>query len=146
MNCGELTSSKFIGHIFLREEKGTLIIGSILLFILTQSPNLAVPHKVNVTRIGKHQQKPALQQFWQSQVTHTFHELPSHQETYYLSKLCQYFNQAESANTNILESGQRELLSQERQVQIIIQHKKAWPRGTHPYSRRGLCESLLRFS
>lgn len=113
MNCGELTSPKFIGNIFLREKKSTLIIGSILLFIQTQSPNLAVPHKVNVTRIGKHQWKPALQ-FWQSQLTHTFHELPSHQETYNLSKLCQYFSQAESANTNILEQGQREPLSQER--------------------------------
>ena len=115
MNCGELTSPKFIGNTFLWEEKGTLIIGNILLFIQTQSPNLAVPHTVNVTCIGKHQWKPALQQSWQSQVTHTFHELPSYQEAYNLSKLCQYFSQAESANTDILELGQREPLSQERQ-------------------------------
>lgn len=33
MNCGELTSPKFIGNTFLWEEKGTLIIGNILLFI-----------------------------------------------------------------------------------------------------------------
>lgn len=121
-NCGKLTSPKFIGNLFLWEEKGTLITGHILLFIQTQSPNLAVPHKVNVTRIWKHQWKLALQQFWKSQVTHTFHKLLSYQETQNLSKLCQHFSQAESANTNILESGQKELPSQERQVQTIV-----WP-------------------
>lgn len=92
--------------------KGTWIIGNILLFIQTQSPNLAVPqHKANVTCIGKHQWKPALQQSWQSQVTHNI------STSCLLTKkpiICpNYVNTSavESANTNILESGQRAALT-----------------------------------